>query len=228
MRRKLNRVSAGIQPPQLPSLSQAGELPGGKLMAGAAYTQLALSNCDLTGQSAESLLFEQMTFRRVNLSQTHLNGVRLVDARFDACNLAGLEAEKGYLRRIEFNGCQLLGAKWLESTFTDVWWIDCRIDLALFWSSSFKAVRFERCSLSQASFEGADLSGVVFRDCDLSQADLRSAPLDGTDFRGSLMTDMQLDSRKLRGAIIDPAQAVAFVGLLGVVVKEREESREKE
>lgn len=226
MHRKLNQVSTGIQPPQLPSLSQAADLPHGKLTTGAAYTQLALSNCNLTGQSADSLLFEQMTFRRVNLSQTHLNGVRLVDARFDTCSLAGLEAEKGHLRRIEFRGCQLLGAKWLESTFVDVRWIDCRIDLALFWSSSFKAVRFEHCSLSQASFEGADLSGAVFRDCDLSQADLRSAQLNGTDFRGSIMTDVQLDSSKLHGAIIDPAQAVAFVGLLGVVVKEREEARD--
>jgi uncharacterized protein YjbI with pentapeptide repeats len=63
------------------------------------------------------------------------------------------------------------------------------------------------------------LAGVVFRNCDLTNADLRNTTLRGTDLRGSTLTGMQVGAKELRGAIIDPTQAVHLARLLGVTVR---------
>jgi hypothetical protein len=51
---------------------------------------------------------------------------------------------------------------------------------------------------------------------------LRGSRLAGADFRGSIINGMQVGAPELKGAIIEPGQAVQVVDLLGVVVKEQE------
>ncbi|WP_213452295.1 pentapeptide repeat-containing protein [Rhizomonospora bruguierae] len=59
---------------------------------------------------------------------------------------------------------------------------------------------------------GADLANVAFLDLDL--ADLTDA-----DLRGSDLTALDPRAAQLRGATIDPAQAVIIAGALGLVVR---------
>jgi uncharacterized protein YjbI with pentapeptide repeats len=123
------------------------------------------------------------------------------------------------MQRAELIGCRLVGAKLLHADWDNVFVKDCNAELALFWEASLRNTRWERCSLRQASFEGANLATVVFRNCDLTNADLRNTTLRGTDLRGSTLTGMQVGAKELRGAIIDPAQAVHLARLQGVTVR---------
>lgn len=216
-----------IQPPNLPKQTYAEGLPDDRLLDQAAYAQRAVSSCDLTDQAAEDVTFEQVQFRSVNFGRTRLARPRFLDVRFEACDLSGVGWDKARLRRVEFIGCRLIGAKLLDGIFNDVLFKECNAELSVLWAAGFKAARFEQCVLREVSFEGADLSGVAFDRCDLSKANLRATKLIGADLRHSAIGGVQVGLEELRGAMIDPVQAVHIAGLLGLVVK-RDDEEENE
>jgi len=212
----------GILSPQLPKQLHTKTIE--VLDDHAEYIALTISNCDLTSQAATNLLFEQVCFRHVILNQTRLVKMRVVDSRIEACDLSGADWEKARFRRVEFGGCRLWGTKWLEAYLENVLFKDCEGEEAIFASATFKSARFEKCNLREASFQEADLTGVVFYQCDLTNADLGGTRLKGADFRGSLINGMQVGAKELQGAIIDSVQAIQVAGLLGITVKEIDES----
>ncbi len=100
------------------------------------------------------------------------------------------------------------------------------MQLARFRFASFKSVIFDGCNLQDANFQGADLSGVRFRNCDLSRAELSQAKLTGTDFRTSVIEGMRVGPTEVVGAIVDPFQAAYMASLLGLVIKNEDESED--
>jgi uncharacterized protein YjbI with pentapeptide repeats len=213
------RRIAGIQSPQLPTSALVELTAAEPLEDHAAWSRCLLASADWSEQAADDLLFEQAQLKRVSLARTQLTTSQMIDVRCDVCDFAGAEWQKAHLLRIEWTGCRLVGLKLMESEIADAVFRDCNAEFALFWSSSFKAARFERCDLSNASFQDADLSGVVFKDCDLRKADLRGAKLLGADLRGSKLEGLNVGIRELQGVIIEPAQAVHVVALLGVELR---------
>jgi uncharacterized protein YjbI with pentapeptide repeats len=221
MQRK-RATRTAIASPQLPAqLAEASALEA--LADQSGYTQQMLLDCDFSQQSADDLLFEYVSCKRVSFNQSSLTLAQLFDVRLESCDLAGAEWEKAHLRRVEFNGCRLVGFRLSDASVEDVQLSKCNAELGRFWSCSFKAARFDHCVLRETSFANSDLAGVIFRNCDLSQADLRDTKLKGADLRGSTITGMQVGIKELQGAIVTPIQAIQLAGLLGVTVQEESE-----
>jgi uncharacterized protein YjbI with pentapeptide repeats len=209
----------GIQAPRLPRQLSTETIT--TLGDHAEYFAASISGGELVKQAAAAVNFEQVLLRRTTFAQSRLPELRLLDVQLDACDLSGVAGERARLLRVVFKDCRLVGVQLLEARCEDAVFQDCRLESAIFAATTFKAARFENCVLREAVFTEADLSGVAFRRCDLSRADLRGSHLGGADFRGSIIDGMQVDAPALKGAIIEPAQAVLVVSLLGVMVKEQ-------
>jgi uncharacterized protein YjbI with pentapeptide repeats len=205
--------------PHLPPAAASMNPFDDQLMDHGVYADLILSSVSLAGQTAQRPTFESVVVSNGRLNATVLPGVHWRDARFDTCDLAEADWEHADLARVELLSCRLLGFKATEALIQDAIFKDCDARFAVWFSTRFKAVRFERCMLDETSFQEADLTGVIFRQCDLRQADLRGAKLIGADFRGSQVEGMRVGPADVRGAIIEPAQAIAFAGLLGLDVR---------
>ncbi len=208
----------GIQAPRLPKSLNAANITA--LADHAEYFAVSLAGIELIGQAAASVTFDQVRLQRVNFMRARLPKLRLVDVQLDTCDLTGTIGEQARWHRAVFNGCRLLGAQLLEARCEDVVFHECTLEGAIFASTIFKAARFENCNLREVIFTEADLTNVVFQRCDLTQADLRGSKLGGTDLRGSLINGVQAGAAELKGAIIDPTQAVQVVSVLGIVVKD--------
>jgi uncharacterized protein YjbI with pentapeptide repeats len=219
MQRKRARRSA-IASPELPA--QLAEISQLDAFEQSGYNRQVLLDCNFTSQSADDLLFEYVSCKRVSFNNTSLTLAQLFDVRLDGCDLAGSEWEKAHLRRVELSGCRLVGMRLSASSVEDAQFVRCNAELARFWACSFKAARFDHCVLREASFDDSDLSGVILRDCDLSQADLRNTRLKGADLRGSNITGVQVGIKELQGAIVTSSQAIQLAGLLGVIVQEED------
>jgi uncharacterized protein YjbI with pentapeptide repeats len=148
--------------------------------------------------------------------------LRLLDVQLEACDLTGAIWEQARLQRVTFNGCRLRGVQLLEAHCENAVFHDSLLENSNFASATFKAARFENCDLREAVFTEADLGNVVFQRCDLTHADLRGSKLTGADLRGSIISGMQVGAPELKGAIIDPTQAVQVASLLGLSVKEQD------
>ena len=189
----------------------------------AEFNTTAFTACDLTKQAAADILFEQVFFQRAIFHLTRFSRVRLFDVRAANSDFSGAIWENSRLRRVEFIGCRLIGIQLLEAHLEHVYFKECNLESAVFASAVFKTARFEGCNLRDASFEQADLSGTIFHKCDLSKANLARVKLPNADFRGSLLNGMKAGPEDLRGAIIDAAQVLQVVALLGVVVKDEDD-----
>ena len=185
------------------------------------YSKLALSLDDFTEQEAQHLNFDQVMMQSVIFSKTDFKKVQVLDSRLTVCDLANAKWAEATFSRVELLGCHLTGFQCGEGLFQDVLFKECRCSFAQFALTKFKSVRFEDCDLSEANFFEADLSGVAFLNCDLQQADFARAKLVGADLRGSKIDGMRVGPGELKGATIDPAQAVAFVRGLGIMVDTR-------
>lgn len=216
---KRQKPSGAINPPRLPETAPIDALPDGALVDHGLYATMVLARAVLSGQGARHVTVEEVLLAHVRLDETRMPSAQIRDARFDTCDLAQGAWEQAHMARVELLECRLLGFKAPEARMQDVLVRRCNAQYAAFWGARCTAVRFEQCVLSEASFQDADLAGVVFDRCDLRRADLQGAKLAGADFRGCQVEGMRVDGADLRGAIIDASQAVAFVGLLGLVVK---------
>jgi uncharacterized protein YjbI with pentapeptide repeats len=209
-----------IQPPRLPKGLPAETLT--QLEDHQEYAAIAVSGCDLTGQSASGVLFEEVSLKSTGFTGSRLPGLRLLDARLSGCDLSGAFLEEARFRRVEFTGCRLLGVQLASVQLDDVRFKDCNLEGAVFVASQAKALHFDNCMLRAVTFEGANLDGAIFRDCDLTNADLRNASLKQADLRRSKLDELGVFPQDMQRAIISPAQAVQVAGLLGVTVMDEE------
>jgi uncharacterized protein YjbI with pentapeptide repeats len=86
----------------------------------------------------------------------------------------------------------------------------------------FEQALLRRMNFTQSCLPKLRLLDVQLEACDLTHADLRGSKLAGADLRGSIINGMQVGAPELKGAIIDPAQAVQVASLLGLNVKEQD------
>lgn len=222
MRSQHPKGKRAIAPPDLPSHLEMPLFPVSALTSDGHFSEVALCDWDVSGQSADNLLFDAVSFERANLSETVLRRLRLRDVRLLKSDLSNATWPAAAFDRVELHAGRLTGLKAVEATFSDVRFVGCKADLAQFRHAAFRDVRFEDCNLRDADFHGADLRGVSFRGCDMQGANLTAAKLEKADFRGARLEHLTLRPADLKGLIIDSGQAMELSGylaqLLGMTV----------
>ncbi|MEZ4867529.1 MAG: pentapeptide repeat-containing protein [Caldilineaceae bacterium] len=208
------------QPPRLPKRLPLPASEEAVLSDFAEFTTVLLERPEFYAQRAVQVTFNGVHCKQGRWADSKVQGLRCIDTRFDACDLANATWEQFYAQRVAFTGCQLVGLTTLEAYLHNVRFAECNGQFAAFRFAICKGVRFDHCDLRHADFQGADLTGVVFHKCDLSHAQFSGTTLKGTDLRGAKIDDLHVGIPELPGAIVDPLQAAYLAGLLGVVIKD--------
>ncbi len=213
-----------LQKPNLPIQQLKRGLPAESLQDREYYAQLALAHADFSGQVVSRISFDRVLFEQVRMGNTQFKGVQLIDTRIAGGDLANAQWTEVNFHRVELISCHLTGFQANEAQLQDVLFKECAGHFAQWAFTTFDAVRFEDCDLSEANFYQANLTGVIFVNCDLSHADFSGAKLAGADLRGCKIEGIRIGPQELRGATIDPAQALALVQGMGIAIKSIEES----
>ncbi len=159
-----------------------------------------------------------MWFERVRLIGTRLPDARVLDARFNTCDLSEADWEKAHQTHVEVRESRLLGFKAVEARLQDVTVVDCDARVALFFGAILVATRFARCTLTGASFQEEDLTGVAFDHGDLGAANVRGGSSTARDPRGSRAWTGRGRGGGPARVIMDPTQAMILAGVRGLVV----------
>jgi uncharacterized protein YjbI with pentapeptide repeats len=141
---------------------------------------------------------------------------RVADARFEAVNLANVDASGARFVRVAAERCRATGLNVSEASLRDAIFVDCRCDMLAAFGASFTRCWFQACDLEEADFDGATFDRVVFRDCNLRGARLARIDLRKTDLRGSRLDGLVVSPERLAGLTIEPAQADVFAAALGL------------
>jgi len=220
-----NKVTskAIVKQPTLPAKATA-PLNSLELAADTEYGDFLLNGQSLVGQSFERVTIERALFKLVRCSALNLTKSKLVDIRFETCDLSNSEFQDSKFTRVEMVDCKITGLHITDADIGDLLLQSCTGELAHFHDSVFKRVVFQGCYLRGADFRYCNLEGAVFKDCDLQEAEFYEAKLAGVDFRSSNIMGIKAHPADLKGAIIDSDQAAMlgrhFATLLGMEVKE--------
>ncbi|HEV7938759.1 MAG TPA: pentapeptide repeat-containing protein [Solirubrobacteraceae bacterium] len=159
----------------------------------------------------------------VDLSESKLRGVELVDVIAERLDAANGDWGGAQLRRTLFNDARLTGLGFAEARIEHVSFKLCKLDYANFRHSEIEHVSFEDCVLTGADFQGAKIKETVFSGCQLLEADFSKSELTRVDMRGSGLA-LSGSVLGLRGAIIDSLQlmelARTLASELGITVED--------
>lgn len=201
-------------PPDLPDEFEAdGSLSAGELVTA------HLQGADEPDLDVESLRIEGSVLERVQLAGGQFGSAVWKDVRLIGCDLANVRVHRMSLLRVEFIDCRLTGFRATALEWQDVLLRNCDVRYAQLQSGKFRSCEFDTCNWEDADLQNADLTGAVLRACKLRRADLQGATLRNTDFRTSEVEEMAVGMNDVRGAIVDPAQAMVFARLLGLQIR---------
>lgn len=211
------------KPPSLPAKSVA-TLAALDLADDTEYGDFVLQAQSIVGQTFDRVTIERAFLKQVRWSTTTLAKSKLVDIRFENCDLSNSEFQDGKFTRVEMVDCKVTGLHITDAEIGDLLMQNCTGGPVQFHDSVFKRTMFHTCNLRSADFRFCNLEGAVFKDCDLQEAEFYEAKLMGADFRSSNIMGIKAHPADLKGAVIDSDQAALlgrhFATLLGMEVKE--------
>lgn len=178
-----------------------------------------VAGADWRGRTAGSLRIEASLLERVCLADCRFGTLAMKDVRLVNCDLANMEVRGWNLTRVEFVDCRMTGFSGGETEALDVLVQEGDLRYSRFRDSRFKAAEFDRCNFEDADFQGTDLSGSIFRGCNLRNVEMGRARLSDADLRGSAVEGLHIALEGLRGAVVDPSQAMQFALLLGIRIE---------
>ena len=183
------------------------------------FRECLVENISFQDRSLKSVVLESCVLKRVNFARCNLRELRLKDVRLLECDFANAEAIGLKSARAEFINCRLTGLRAVESECHDFLISGGDAGFSQFRLGTFKRSEFNACNFGEADFHGCDLRGAVLKSCEFKNADMTAAKLEGADFRGSRVESLMVLAADLKGAIVDPAQAMVFAELMGLKIR---------
>lgn len=204
-------------PPDLPSEFE----PGGSLAGGESLVikESRLSDVEAPDLKVDDFRIDGSALERVKLAGGRFGTAIWKDVRLVGCDLANVRAHRVALVRVELIDCRLAGFVATALEWQDVLIRNGDMRYAQLSGGKFRNAEFEACNWQEADLQNSDLAGCVFRSCTFARADLRGSKLQNTDFRSSEVEGMLVGIQNLRGAIVDPAQAMIFARVLGLEIR---------
>ncbi len=218
MNQRKGKSAVSPKPPRIPKVLDTNGLPDGTLQDHGIYSNIAIVGTHLNHLEASDITIDKATMSKVELRDSQLEYLRIRDVIATDCDFANAAWPGVSLRWMEMHTCRLTGLRANEAHMQDILFEGCICRFAQFRFSTFKAARFENCDFSGADFQGADMTEAVFHNCNLDNAEMSQVKLAGADIRGCKTDGLHVGVEELRGAIIDPAQAVTLVRSLGIEV----------
>ena len=203
--------------PEIPS-----DLPVAAAFADGHDTTIAgqwITGIDMRGRACGTLRVEASVLERVNLGESSFGSIVLKDVRLIGCELANLRTRGFTLTRVEFIDCRMTGLSGGVVDARDVLIREGDQRYCQFRFSRFKAAEFDSCNFEEADFQDTDFTGAVFRRCNMRNVEMGKAKLYDADLRGSMVDGMHIGLEGLRGAVVDPAQAMSLALLMGIRIE---------
>jgi uncharacterized protein YjbI with pentapeptide repeats len=175
---------------------------------------------DYTEVEIYDLSLEKVLLDGVVLNQAKIGDLKVVDAIFSKCSMAGAEIELSHFTRLEIKGVRLQGIHLAQARVIDSVFISSKMDGANLRFSRLKNVLFDSCDMSNVDFVGAELKNVVFKNCVLNSANFSQAKLENVDLSGSGIENIVISSEVIKEVFVDTGQAIYLSSIFGLKIRD--------
>ena len=186
-------------------------------------TRYCLLNFSSTTPQVLSIQTCTVYFHLTRLS-LHVRFGRLLflrmDIIFDHCEFENVHLNQCSLSRVHFISCRISGMELSQSLVQDTLFQLCKGHYCDFGGSTFKDCMFDINDLTGSGFVQCDFKKTSFDKCILNSTEWFNTKLKELDFSSCEIENIALSSDKLTGVVVNSSQALEFVRLLGIVVKD--------
>lgn len=192
-------------------------------------------NADIERTPIYGYYFDDENMKNLIINGIEVSGSVFINCRFRDCLFEGVTFSNCYFKNCDFsfvnmnNGtfscCEIVESKLtgLNLAFGILSNVlirtsDCR--LVNFSQAKISVTKFVSCNMTGAAVDNSRMKDSEFVMCDLTEMNISGTALDGMDLRGSRLDKIIFNGGELQGAIIDSAQAIGLVRLLGVKVED--------
>lgn len=171
---------------------------------------LNISDVEISGCVFINCKFRNCTFE----------GVSFNNCIFEGCDLSLLYMSQGAIMRTEIKNSKILGINLTFAIINNVLIESTVCRFANFSEARFSYVEFKSCDMNSSSIDKCRLKQTVFSNCNLTGTNFCHTPLKSIDLRTNELNGLVLVGGELDGSIVDTAQALGLVRLLGVEVRD--------
>ena len=175
-------------------------------------------------------VFDEGYIQDIKFDKESLESLEKNDIKIDSCcfkdsilkdsELENVHFIKANLYRIRFINCRCMGIEITDSLLKNVLFDSCNAAYSNFGLSSFKNVLFHHTNLENSGFIQCMFDHLEFDRACLNNSDFFNTNLDKIDFSSSDINNIGVSENLLKGIILSPEQALEFIKLLGIKVKE--------
>lgn len=215
-----NKFIFNRREPQIPDGLEAAE-DGAALVEShdISIADRSIRGARIEDRKAGTLRIEACLLEGVSFAGSSFGSIVWKDVRLIRCDLANLETHGLNLIRVELIDCRMTGLRAGIADCQDILFSGGDQRYSQFRFSRFKSAEFDSCNFAEADFQGTDLSGSIFRRCNLENAEMSRVKLMNADLRGSRVEGLQMNAADIRGAVVEPSQAMIFAALLGIRIE---------
>lgn len=162
--------------------------------------------------------FNGCTFNKLKIFGIPFYNNQFVDVVFTNCDFSNSLFELCSFVRCSFVNCKLLGVNFLKCSFHNVKF-NCPMQYSNFANNKMKKVLFEKSSLVEGRFFENTFSKIYFNNCVMIRIEFVKCDLEGIDLSTNNIDDIRINTKELRGVIVNSYQACLFARMLGVIIE---------
>ncbi|WP_295568464.1 pentapeptide repeat-containing protein [uncultured Holdemanella sp.] len=171
-------------------------------------------------ESLDNITIDGCKFSKCQFKDCSFSFIECMDLIFDHCEFENVHFNQCSLSRVHFISCRISGVEISQSLNQDVLIQLCKGHYCDFGGSTFKDCLFDTNDFTGSGFIQCDFKQSSFCKCVLNLTEWFNTELKKLDFSSCGIENIAVSSDKLTGVVVNSSQALEFVKLLGIVVKD--------
>lgn len=183
------------------------------------FRQLNLVGQELCGVEFADCIFENCAFEQCSVQQC-----RWTDCQFINCEISNIKAEQTNMVDSIFTNCRLMGINWNEWILGKSYLVpvrkfeNCQLKYHQFVEMSFRKFDFSHTGITGSMFADCNLSGASFLGCTLDNTEFFRCDLTEADFRDAVGYIIDIETNRLKEARFSFPEVVNLLNGLGIVI----------
>lgn len=171
-------------------------------------------------ENLDNITMDGCKFSKCQFKDCSFSFIEYMDIIFDHCEFENVHLNQCSLSRVHFISCRISGMELSQSLVQDTLFQLCKGHYCDFGGSTFKDCAFDINDLTGSGFVQCDFKKTSFDKCIFNSTEWFNTKLKELDFSSCEIENIAVSSDKLTGVVVNSSQALEFVKLLGIVVKD--------
>lgn len=165
-------------------------------------------------------VIDSCKFVNCHFKDCTFHGIECMDVIFEHCEFENAHFISCNLTRVHFISCRISGLELSESLLCDVLFQLCKANYCNFGGSRFNDCLLDTDDFTSSGFIQCEVKKTVFKKCVMNSTEWFNTSLKKLDFSSCEIENIGVSNNQIAGVIVNERQALQFVKLLGIVVKD--------